>query len=172
MPEFDYCYCEVCRTSFKNEHGYDPLQLENPDQDIAWRQYRYDMVSECVDDVFSQVSSPQKLSAAVFPSPQIARTLVRQDWDSWKLNEVFPMSYHSFYNEGLEWIGETTWAGVWALDDRIPLYSGLYIPSLTPKELSEAIKIAIDAGASGVSLFEYGAMTEEHWNAFKNQLAK
>ena len=172
MPEYDYCYCEVCRTKFKDEHGYDPLQLDQPENDIAWRQYRYDMVSECVDDFFEAVNYPQKLSAAVFPSPQIARALVRQDWEQWKLNEVFPMIYHNFYNEDLEWIGETTWAGVSALDDRIPLYSGLYVPSLSPKELSEAIKIAIDAGASGVSLFEYGAMSEEHWEALKTRLDK
>ena len=82
------------------------------------------------------------------------------------------MIYHNFYNEDLEWIGETTWAGVWALDDRIPLYSGLYVPSLSPGELSAAIKIAIDAGASGVSLFDYSAMSDEHWDALAKRLDK
>ena len=175
MPEYDYCYCGHCRADFKNEHGYDPLDLEHPDQDSAWRQYRYDIVSNIVNSLEEELNNTdyKKLSAAVFPSPEIARTLVRQDWDKWRsLREVFPMIYHSFYNEDLPWIGEITWAGVYALNDRIPLYTGLYIPALTPKELSLAIMIAIDAGASGVSLFDYNAMTDEHWEAFTNRIRK
>jgi hypothetical protein len=174
MPEYDYCYCDLCRSNFKHEHGYDPLEIEFPDKDSAWRQYRYNIVSNIVNGFDKQISNNNsKLSAAVFPSPDIARMLVRQDWDKWNtLSEVFPMIYHSFYNEGLEWIGETSWSGVHAIDNRIPLYTGLYVPALTPKELSKAIEIAVNAGASGVSLFDYNAMTKEHWEAFKNRVDK
>jgi len=58
------------------------------------------------------------------------------------------------------------------LDDHIPLYTGLYIPALSPEELSKAIFIAIDAGASGVSLFDYNAMTDEHWQYFSKRIRK
>jgi len=172
MPEYDYCYCDVCRSSFKENHGYDPLDLEHPDQDSAWRQFGYDIVSNIVNSLQEERDmSNKKLSAAVFPSPEIARTLVRQDWDQWlSLSEVFPMIYHSFYNEDLAWVGETTWEGVHALNDRIPLYTGLYIPALSPSALSKAILIAIDGGASGVSLFDYNAMTDEHWEYFRKRM--
>jgi hypothetical protein len=174
MPEYDYCYCDVCRSDFKQKHGYDPLELEHPDKDGKWRQFRYDIVSDIVNSLEDEIGgSGKKLSAAVFPSPEIARTLVRQDWDKWhSLQEVFPMIYHSFYNEDIPWIGETTWAGVYAIDDHMPLYSGLYIPSLTPYELNKAILYAIDAGASGVALFEYGAMSEEHWKVFQKRIKR
>jgi uncharacterized lipoprotein YddW (UPF0748 family) len=174
MPEYDYCYCEVCRNNFEDKHGYDPLELEHPDQDSAWRQFRYDIVNKLVNSLDSEFSSSEKmLSAAVFPSPDIARSLVRQDWDNWySLKEVFPMVYHNFYYEDIEWIGETTWAGVYAIKDHIPLYTGLYIPSLTPEQLNKAIKYAIDAGASGIALFEYGAMTEEHWKVFQKRISR
>jgi len=169
MPEYDYCYCEVCRSNFKEESGYDPLELENPEQDILWRQFRYDIVTEVVNGIEDDIM----LSAAVFPSPDIARKLVRQEWDKWQTVRIFfPMVYHNFYNEDLQWIGETTWAGVNAIRDRVPVYTGLYVPSLKPSELSKAIQIAIDGGASGVSLFEYGAMTEEHWKAFRKTISK
>ncbi len=178
MPEYDYCYCEVCRTNFKEKHGYDPLELDHPDLDTAWRQYRWNIVTDLVNafnlnDNEGDEYVHQRLSAAVFPSPEISRRLVRQDWDKWiTLREVFPMVYHSFYNEELPWIGECTWAGVHAINDRIPLYTGLYIPALSPEELSKAIMIAIDAGASGVSLFDYNAMTLDHWEAFSKRINK
>jgi uncharacterized lipoprotein YddW (UPF0748 family) len=169
MPEYDYCYCEVCRSKFKDQYGYDPLELENPEQDSLWRQFRYDIVTEVVNGIEDDIM----LTAAVFPSPYIARTLVRQEWDKWQtVRMFFPMVYHNFYNEDLQWIGETTWAGVYAIRNRVPVYTGLYVPSLTPTELGKAIRIAIDGGASGVSLFEYGAMTDEHWNAFRNAVSK
>ena len=82
------------------------------------------------------------------------------------------MVYHNFYNEDIPWIGETTWAGVYAIEDHMPLYTGLYIPSLSPEDLNKAIMLAIDAGASGVAFFEYGAMTDEHWHIFKKRISK
>jgi hypothetical protein len=165
MPEYDYCYCDVCRNNFKQLHGYDPAEQDHPEQDSLWRQFRYDIITELVNGIEEDIM----LSAAVFPSPGIARTLVRQDWDKWlTVRMFFPMVYHSFYNEDLQWIGETTWAGVHALDSSRPVYTGLYIPSLTPQELGKAIRIAIDGGANGVSLFEYGAMSEEHWKVFRS----
>lgn len=174
MPEYDFCYCDVCRTHFKSRNGYDPLKLKHPDRDSLWRQYRYDMVSEVVMNLYDVKENHQKkISAAVFPGPGIARKLVRQDWNKWSmLNEVFPMIYHNFYEEDLQWIGEMTGEGVHALNGSIPLYTGLYVPALSPEELGKAIFIAIDAGASGISLFEYGAMSEEHWQVFTKRIRK
>ena len=40
MPQFDYCYCEVCRAGFKQQHGKDPLQLKDPAKSREWRQFR------------------------------------------------------------------------------------------------------------------------------------
>jgi hypothetical protein len=174
MPEYDYCYCEVCRKEFNTRHGYDILESEHPEEDSLWRQFRYDIVSELVNGLEGQFRHSQKqLTAAVFPSPGIARRLVRQDWDHWNsLSAVFPMVYHNFYNEDLQWIGETTWSGVHAIDDRIPLYTGLYVPSLTPGDLQKAVRVALEAGASGISLFDYNAMTEAHWEAFTKLISQ
>ena len=50
------------------------------------------------------------------------------------------------------------------------LFSGLFVSALDPAELSEAIEVSLAAGASGVSLFSSGAMSDEHWDSFRAAL--
>jgi uncharacterized protein YoaH (UPF0181 family) len=47
------------------------------------------------------------------------------------------------------------------------LYAGLYIPSLSPDELQEAVEISKKNGAEGVSLFDISALTDEHLKVIK-----
>lgn len=42
-----------------------------------------------------------------------------------------------------------------------------YIPSLTPTELEEAIEKSVNGGSVGISVFDIGAMSDEHWEALK-----
>jgi hypothetical protein len=57
-----------------------------------------------------------------------------------------------------------------ALPPNRGLYAGLYLPDLGPTDLAAAAQVALDAGASGVSLFELAGMTEEHWVALSGVL--
>lgn len=165
-PPFDYCYCDVCRALFKSQTGIDPLKLDDPASNAAWLQFRYDSITRVVEMLRAVVHGHDRLlTAAIFPTPTIARRLVRQDWDRWPLDAFLPMIYHSFYNEDLAWIEASTREGVMALAGRAPLYAGLYVPELTPDELARATRHALDGGAAGVALFEAQAPTEAHWNA-------
>jgi uncharacterized lipoprotein YddW (UPF0748 family) len=167
LPQFDYCYCETCCAKFKAETGIDPKALKNPSGSSAWKEYRYDSITNIVNKLAKVVRATGKpISAAVFPSPSIAKKLVRQDWTKWDLDMIFPMLYHSFYREKLPWIRKEANEGVKALDDKFPLYAGLYLPALkTPEELKEAMLQAQKGGAKGVSLF--GELSERHWKAFE-----
>jgi uncharacterized lipoprotein YddW (UPF0748 family) len=166
-PDFDFCYCEVCRNNFKKMTGADPLTLQDPSATKAWLQYRYDTITEIVKiAAFEAHAEKKQLTAAVFPTPAIARTLVRQDWTKWPLDAVLPMTYHGFYKEDVAWIEQATREGVTALAGRVPLYSGLYVPDLSPADLGRAVGYAIAGGASGVSLFEANTLTADHWQAF------
>ena len=94
------------------------------------------------------------ITAAVFPTPEIARRIVRQDWTNWNLDGVCPMIYHGFYNEQVSWIGDAVEEGIHFLNGKFPLYAGLFLPDFkSQNELAEGIRIALANGASGVSLF-------------------
>ncbi len=162
LPEFDFCYCDVCRESFAALDGRDPLAITDPPADEAWRRFRWDSVTATVRELAAAVHTHGKpITAAVFPTPTIARRLVRQAWDEWPLDRVFPMLYHSFYLEDIPWIGDGVREGVAALGST-PLNAGLYLPALGPAELGEAVATTREAGAAGVSLFEMHGLTDEH----------
>ena len=121
----------------------------------AWRRFRWDAVSGVVADLAAEVSAAgRQATAAVFPSPSIARRLVRQDWAGWPLDAVLPMVYHSFYDEGVDWIEPTVREGVAALPAHRPLYAGLYLPALADeRDFAAAVDGALAGGARGVALF-------------------
>jgi uncharacterized lipoprotein YddW (UPF0748 family) len=163
LPEFDFCYCEVCRELFRQQSGADPLTLPDPTADAAWRRFRWDSVTGLVRRLAATVHAAGKpISAAVFPTPAIARALVRQAWDEWPLDAFFPMIYHAFYEELVPWIGTATAEDVAALDGRAPVYSGLYLPDLPPNDCAAAVRQALTNGANGVSLFEAGGLSDAH----------
>jgi uncharacterized lipoprotein YddW (UPF0748 family) len=165
-PPYDFCYCKVCRETFASRSGYDPLSLDDPTADEAWRRFRWDAITRVVSELYEVAhGAGTAMTAAVFPTPAIARRLVRQDWVHWALDGVMPMIYNGFYNEPVEWVGEAAAEGVSALDGRVPLYAGLYVPDLDPPALARGARLALDAGAAGVTLFNAGSMTEDHWAA-------
>ena len=111
----------------------------------------------------------KQITAAVFPTPEIARKLVRQDWLSWDLDGIFPMIYHNFYDKTCEWIGTAVKEDVKAINGRYPLYCGLYLPSINENELKAVINIALNSGSYGISLFDYNAFTNDRFRKIFQQ---
>jgi hypothetical protein len=170
-PPYDYCYCKICREKFQSLHGTDPGLMEHPDDNADWKQFRNDQLTSLVNELSDYCHQKgKKLSAAVFPGPSIAKQIVRQAWDKWNLDEVMPMLYQNFYYGNLDWIRQETTEGAKALNQAFPQYSGLYIPSLNPRDMQTAISKSIEGGASGICLFTYEAMTPRHWSALKEIL--
>lgn len=155
LPQYDYCYCNVCQENFKQEYGVDITKVEYPDQSLSWRKYRYDRVNNIVNHLAGVARSFRKpITAAVFPTPEVARRIVRQDWTNWNLNGVCPMIYHGFYKESVRWIGDAVAEGIHFLNGRFPLYAGLYLPDFKSiAELEQGMNFALKNGASGISLF-------------------
>ena len=72
-PEFDFCYCDVCREAFQERTGNDPLALQDPTQDVEWRQFRWDSVTGLVRVLADTVHARgRSITAAVFPTPTLA----------------------------------------------------------------------------------------------------
>ncbi|MEE2659566.1 MAG: family 10 glycosylhydrolase [Candidatus Latescibacterota bacterium] len=170
-PEYDYCYCDLCRSDFKAASGIDPLtDLDDPSASAEWKQFRYDRISTLVNEHLIPVgrAAGRQMTAAVFPNWEH----VRQEWHVWDLDAVLPMIYNSFYNEGIDWIRRKCEEGVARMEAKgmpKPLYSGLFVPGLTPGELKEAVAASAAGGAAGVSLFPMGGMSDEHWEALRGR---
>jgi len=168
MPEYDYDYHPIAREQFKALFGKDPMEMEHPELSTEWRQFRLNAITTLVNEIADEVhAQDQHLSAAVFPFPEMSRQMVRQAWNDWNLDFVFPMIYHNFYRENINWIGFATEQGVNDVD--IPLYTGLYMPGFnSAEEFQQAIDLAKEKGAVGVSLFTADNLSEE----FKAVLVK
>ena len=155
LPEYDYCYCEVCQAKFKEWRGKDIKAVEFPDADLSWRLFRYNAITSIVNQLSDVAKNHKKqITAAVFPTPEVAKRNVRQDWVNWNLTGICPMIYHGFYKEPVAWIGDAVAEGVKALDSRFPLYAGLYLPDFKDtKEVQAGMEYALRNGAKGISLF-------------------
>ena len=186
-PEYDYCYCDKCVHDFKEKSGLDIKSVEDPSQIQEWKQFRYDLITSIVNRLSEEIHKKgKKINAAVFPGPNsIAKKIVRQEWDKWNLDAVYPMNYNDIYLEGPEWVGAVTKEGVNAINSNIPLYSGLFIcpnpenktkendpenHGLIASELGIAIRASMENGAAGICLFTPGRMTDEHWMEFEKAI--
>jgi hypothetical protein len=170
LPDYDFCYSEVTRQAFKEVSGRDPLEIKDPAHDQEWLHFRYDTVTNVVKQLAGVVKRHRKvITAAVFPTPSMARKICRQDWDKWPLDAVCPMTYNSFYEAGVEWIGECMLENIHAV--KFPVFAGLYMPDLEiPSEFEKALKIVHHTGGAGVSLF--GSPSEECWKVFEQTIER
>lgn len=170
-PEYDYSYSEYCRNAFREQTGIDPLKdLKDPSANDEWRQFRYDAITSLVNNKLVPEAKKynKMITAAVFPNWE----MVRQQWGTWHLDAYLPMLYHNFYNEDIAWIKRQTQEGIGRLVEKKPVYSGLYIPSLTPQELQQAYQAAMEGGAGGISIFSMNQVSEEHWKALAKVVTK
>ncbi|WPU92680.1 family 10 glycosylhydrolase [Mucilaginibacter sabulilitoris] len=155
LPEYDYCYCEVCQAKFKEQYGQDIKEIQYPEASLSWRLFRYGNIIRVVNSISAVAHQHKKaITAAVFPTPEVARRNVRQDWTNFKLDGVCPMIYHGFYKEGVKWIGDAVAEGIHFLDGKFPLYAGLYLSDFkNDDEVRSGIQYALQNGASGISFF-------------------
>lgn len=167
MPDYDFDYSEPMCQAFMAATGRDPREIENPSQDQEWIHFRHDQVTKLVKLLVKEAHSHGKpISAAVFPTPQRARRICRQDWDKWPLDAFCPMLYHSYYLEEVEWVGECVVENIQAV--RQPIVAGLYMPAMrTEEEFRSALRLVRKRGSGGVSLF--GRVSESMWKVFESE---
>lgn len=169
LPDFDFDYSDASVEKFMEIHHKDPREMENPAIDIEWKNFRLNEIKSLVNDAYEVVHKhDKKLSAAVFPYPEMAGHMVRQRWDKWNIDIVLPMIYYNFYNEELDWIGYATAQGIQDLEGRsTELHTGLYTPKLTPSDLKLAIDYVKENGAAGVSFFDDYTLSDEQFEIIK-----
>jgi len=161
LPEYDYGYHPIARKKFKEIFNKDPLDLKNPELSNEWRQFRLNAITSLVNEIVDIAHSKnKKVSAAVFPFPEMSRQMVRQAWNDWNLDSAYPMLYNNFYRENINWIGFATKQGVSDVD--FPIHSGLYSGALkNPGDFEKAYNISKENGASGISIFTADGLNDE-----------
>ena len=174
LPQFDFCYCDICVEEFEKTHHKNPRDFKTPAIDMEWKNFRLNQVKALVDDAYVIAHKNNKdLTAAVFPYPEMADHMVRQRWDKWNVDAVLPMIYNSFYEEEVDWVGFATKQGVDDLKGKATtLHTGIYVPTLTSDQVAEAITQAKQNGASGVSFFDGPAITDDQWQEIKKYREK
>ena len=145
--------------------------MEFPEADLSWRLFRYNAITSIVNELSAVAAANKKqITAAVFPTPEVARRNVRQDWVNWNLTGICPMIYHGFYKEPVAWIGDAVAEGVKGLQGRFPLYAGIYLPDFKDAtEVQLGMEYALRNGAKGISLF--GQVTDEVLQALEKASA-
>lgn len=168
MPEYDYGYHPKMIELFKKEYGKSPYEIPDYSHDSLWQQFRMNQLSAFVDtlsDLF--YSKNLKLSAAVFPDPEMSKTMVRQDWGRWHLDYYFPMNYYGFYNADTTWVKQRMMVSRQS-HPQAPIFCGLIFSDIkTGETVLSAAKAAFDGGASGISFFEYHGLKSEQKAAIK-----
>ncbi len=170
-PEWDYGYHPYMIEQFVKEHGYDPREQEDINGDKLWHQYRMDKVTEIANKLAALAKANNKeITASPFPTPEMSRRMVYQDWGKWNLDRAFPMIYDSFYNGDLEWIADCVRDCRRDMKPSANLYFGLYVPGYKQDrgfDIFDAMRTAIDNGAEGVSFFQYGDLNDEQKKELK-----
>ena len=173
LPQYDFGYHPIARKKFKEIFNKDPINFKNPELSTEWRQFRLNAITSLVNEIIEIAHSKnKKVTAAVFPFPEMSRQMVRQAWNDWNLDAAYPMLYQNFYRENINWIGFATKQGVNDVD--FPIISGLNASALRKEgDLEKAIIISKENGAKGISIFTADGLNKEQQSVFvklKNKL--
>ncbi len=156
-PEFDYGYHPEMIRLFKEKYGYDPREQEDPSTDEKWLQFRCDQITEVANMIADVVHLYGKVMAASpFPTPEMSKKMVRQDWGKWNLDIVFPMVYHNFYTGDISFISDCTLENV---RDKNPMTTlGCGMTATNGPLMFKCMDEAFNSGAKAISIFTVGGI--------------
>lgn len=166
------CYCDFCKTKVKNELGFDIYEItpEDTNEWSAWNQFRADNITRFVksaSDLFKEKYPNIPLSADVFPDNSISLSQKFQDWKLWVdkdyIDEIYIMTY-SPQNEVVKSDAELLMQNVKNSKARSIVGLGPYL-GFQPELLLQQIEIAREAGADGVCLFSFNALSQDQLDA-------
>ncbi len=156
-PEYDFGYHPEMIRLFKAKYGYDPRDQADPSIDEKWLQFRCDQITDVANEIAEVVHSYGKVMAASpFPTPAMARKMVRQDWGKWNLDIVFPMVYHNFYTGDVSFITDCTLENVRDKNPMTTLCCGM--TGSNGPIMFKCMDAALKNGAQGISIFTVNSL--------------
>jgi uncharacterized lipoprotein YddW (UPF0748 family) len=161
------CRCEFCTAQMK-KRGIDISKVNPPDP--TWTEWRVSRLTEFVHRLrkFTEKEGMQ-LSAAVFRNYSSARIFQAQDWVKWAqqglVDYLMPMNYTNNLTE----FAELTKSHIELVGGQVPIWEGIgkksSISELSTKALAQQAQAARKAGAQGVVIFNYHAITDRDFKA-------
>jgi uncharacterized lipoprotein YddW (UPF0748 family) len=168
LPEYDFGYHKNARSTFFKVYGCDPINIQDEDLYDLWTKFRHNAITKVVKDLkIIANNSGTSLSAAVFPTPEMSKTMVLQDWGNWELDIVSPMNYQHFYDEDTDWIAKNVEVGVKKVGSNCKYLCGLFADSLDLLNFEKAINVSLEKNADGINFFSASGLTDEKLNIIK-----
>jgi len=163
------CRCEFCRAEM-NKQGIDISKVKPSEP--KWVQWRSSRLTGFVRRLRKFTKDKKmELSAAVFRNYESARIFQAQDWLSWAnqrlVDYLMPMSYTNDVKSFAQWAK----SHVALVRGRVPVWEGIGKKSsaseLSTEALAQQAQAAHQAGAQGVVIFHYSAITDGDFKALK-----
>jgi len=160
------CKCEFCKTQMR-ERGVDigAVEFRDPSFEV-WAEWRVSRLTGFVRHMHEFTAGEGiELSAAVFTGYPDCIRAQAQDWVQWAEEGLVDFLFPMTYTNSLRVAVTRTLCHVALVRGRVPVWEGLGKASsasqLTTEALAEQVSGVLDAGAQGVVLFHYGAVTED-----------
>lgn len=163
------CRCQFCRNQM-NKRGIDILKVQP--SDCAWVNWRTSKVTGFVRRLREFTKEKKmELSAAVFRNYESARVYQAQDWVNWAqerlVDYLMPMSYTNSLNDFARWAK----THIKLAAGKVPVWEGIgkssSVSKLTAQALAQQARAAHEAGAQGIVIFHYDAITDDDFKALQ-----
>ena len=174
----DYGYNRSGRKQFLMTYNVDPITLGNgkgsywyrldpADKEkywILWNNFRRDQLTAFIDCIHKSIrlSKPDvRLSAAVKPNPEVAKTRFFQDWTTWlkqgSIDFVVPMNYATADHDFRHSMTLMHEAGL----DRQQIYMGVATYNQNSRPSSGKVALARAAGFQHIVIFSYDTVEKD-----------
>ncbi len=157
-PGHDYPHDPMTLARYQADGGGNPAE-----EPARWDRWRRDQVTRLVreiDDALDGVRPGALLTAAVFPTPEIAYGSVRQDWVRWLRHGWIDAAVPMIYDDQDDRFESRLRACV-AAAGRRPVIAGIGVfKHADPDQTRRQTVIARRLGADGVSYFGYASFYE------------
>ncbi len=170
------CRCDFCKKEMRAS-GVDieTVEFRDPAYEL-WTEWRVSRIADFVRRVHALTTREgMELSAAVFRDYPECIRFQAQDWAGWAEEGIVDYLFEMNYTNSIRLAVLRTLAHVAQVKGKVPLWQGLGKRSsmsvLSTEVLKKQVRGVLEAGADGIVIFTYPALTPEDL-AFLRQLRR
>jgi uncharacterized lipoprotein YddW (UPF0748 family) len=169
-----YSYDDYTRKVFKEETGYDPLEItpeDNPEAWGLWNKWREKQITTFVERIYKEVKAQNPeidLSTAVFPEVSDAIDQKFQNWIEWVEAGFMDFITPMVYSADSKYVANTTEGFLNNMKSPVLSYIGLApFIGFTDELLVNQVNDVYEKGSAGQVQFAYHNLKDAHFDAMK-----